>query len=125
MIQYALLIDGCADRFGRGHAIPEGFTQVPNEIQYDDIPRMMLVSGEWSLRPVLQSHSVSGLLITLPGCPSGTAVEVSVVSTGTITHAITGSGDISLTMPEAGAYWVDILPPRPTMPKRFRVELAE
>jgi hypothetical protein len=113
---------GCPVTFGQGSALPEGKTEVP-VTHIIEARAVYLVDGLWVQRPTLPAHSIGpALTVVCPGCPAGTVVEATQAG---YSQTITGAGDLALTMPEAGAYWIDILPPRPTMTKRFRVELAE
>lgn len=102
---------------GTAPELPEGKTEVAAET-IEEAWGLMLVDGVWTPRPQLAPHNVSGLVVTFPDAPAETHLEAT--QGGSITAA-TGT---TITLPGSGAYWIEALPPLPTMPVRFRLEIA-
>lgn len=122
MIQYALLSDGCADRYGRGYSIPDGFVQVPDDIPYGMIGSMMVVDGEWVPRPVLPDPVTVDGVTTMKGAPPGTVCEVNDLDVGVILATVEEDGGlIEIELPDPGTYLLEYAPPRPYLPLSVRV----
>ncbi len=117
MIYAELGAMGCPVQVGTAPELPEGKVEIP-AATIADAWGLMLVSGEWMPRPVLAAPVMSGLTVMLPDAPEGTTIEA---TQGSSITTVTGA---AITVPAAGGYWIEVTPPLPTMPMRFRAELA-
>lgn len=117
MIYAVVGLMGVPITVGTAPELPEGKTEVPAET-IEEAWGLMLVDGVWTPRPQLAPHTVSGLVVTFPDAPAETALEAT--QGGNIPTATGGT----ITLPAAGAYWIEAIPPLPTMPVRFRLEIA-
>lgn len=105
---------------GRGPSLP------PDAVEVDWPPseagRWRLVAGAWTLRPELGTPVIAVGTVSLASCPSGTVAEVTDISGHEIMGTVAEAGGlIEITLPDAGHYAIEYLPPLPHVGRLIRV----
>lgn len=113
---WALLDDhGCVTACGINTTPPPGAVAAPEN------PRMLMcLAGEWSPRPTVPEPVLTGTGFVLAGLPEGTITTVYDLEAGTILGTI--EGDAEVVLPDPALYAIEILPPKPWLPVRLRLE---
>jgi len=129
LVKYARLVGGCVVAGGQGGVVPEGFVEVPDEVDLVSLATLMLTGEGWMPRPAMAAPVVSdagpGRDVTFIDCPAGTAFEVSDAETGAILQTITAGGSVVIHLPEPGRYRIDAQPPLPFLPLQAAVDVVK
>lgn len=122
MITYARLKpSGCIASIRISRTPPPDHIALPDGMGAECQSVLMRVAGEWVARPRLPEWTRAGGTIAIPDCPDGVVIEVHDAKSGAFFGR---SDDGSVTLPDPGAYRIDIYAPDPWVsPPPFTVEI--